>query len=92
MTRWAKASRRAASSAPIATISVGIGDDKGNRIRAGASESGVFISGKHMTKRGLEIVPSFTFGGDDGNAKDVIYGGLMIRKWIRVSVPPRVER
>jgi prolipoprotein diacylglyceryltransferase len=78
--------------APIATIAIGLGDKKGNRIRAGIAETGLFVAGKHMTQRGVEIAPTFSFGGDDGTAKNVIYGGIMVRKWIRVAGPPPVER
>jgi hypothetical protein len=78
--------------APIATIAIGLGDKKGNRIRAGVAETGLFVAGKHITSRGIEIAPMFTLGSGDVSVKDVIYGGIMVRKWIRVASPPRVER
>ena len=78
--------------APIATMAIGLGDKKGNRIRAGVAETGLFISGKHVTPRGIEIAPMFTLGSGDMSVKNVIYGGIMVRKWIRVAAPPRVER
>jgi prolipoprotein diacylglyceryltransferase len=82
--------------APIATFAFGLGDAKGNRIRVGVSEAGVLVSGKHLSTRGVEVVPTLLVGGvnggGDGDANQVIYGGLMIRKWIRVGRPLQGEK
>jgi phosphatidylglycerol---prolipoprotein diacylglyceryl transferase len=69
---------------PLSTVALGLGDKHGNRIRVGTSESGVFVGGRHMSRTGLEVLPSMTMKAGSGyDLTNALQGGVMVRKWFR---------
>jgi prolipoprotein diacylglyceryltransferase len=80
---------------PVTTIAIGIGDSRGNRLRIGAAETGLFVGGRRMMANGLEISPSIVaFGGSDdyGTVQNSMHAGVAFRKWFRASRPPQGDR
>lgn len=79
--------------APMATLAFGLGDSRGNRLRVGALDvGGLFVTGHYTNRQGFEIRPSIVLAPGGSDELNLIQGGIMLRKWIRVEPRPPAGR
>jgi phosphatidylglycerol---prolipoprotein diacylglyceryl transferase len=69
---------------PLMTFAIGLGDKKGNRVRGGFSDMGIFAGGTFKAHNGLEIMPSLVILNDSRVSPRG--GAMAIRQWRRL--PP----
>jgi hypothetical protein len=70
---------------PMMSLAVAGGDKKGNRLRLGVSDGGLFAAATIKGSNGIDILPSFyILGGEDIARRG---GGIGVRQWTKL--PPR---